>query len=392
MSEVPRSQVVAGETARIWVSFICYTISTSMTGPLIGLHAYRLGASASEIGVIYGIAALTTFLTRLPLASLQHRLGSKSLIRAGVITNSTSLILYAVAPSTPYMYIASGLRGVGFASFHPPALSEAVRLSGNNQQLGWIMTAPPLGMTLGPLLSSTLLAILGVRLEPSLAYSYTFMVGAALSGIAFFTPSGGEDPHGRGSLGMAELSRLLSREMMLLVSSRFLLSYVVGAITAMLPIYLVEKSIMSEPEVPLLFAWASLFNVLGRPLSPLLKSPTRGMMASSILITATGMLFITPALPTIYSAMALYGLSLGLFIPSSLLAVQSLTDGSSLTMGIAILTLSIDIGSSLGSFGAGVLRGWVETDWIISISAAVAGVGSLLLVKRFMPKGSRASV
>ncbi len=379
---------MAGQTGRLWASFLCYTISTSMTGPLIGLYAYRLGASPGEIGVIYGIAALTTFLTRLPLASLQSRLGSKFLIRAGVITNSTSLLLYALSPSIPFMFVASGLRGIGFASFHPPALSEAVRLSGNNQRLGWVMTAPPLGMTLGPLLSSTLLAFLRVRLEPSLAYSATFMAGAALSGIAFFAPSGGEDPQGRRPLGMSELSKLMSRDMMLLISSRFLLSYVVGAITAMLPIYLVERSIMSEPEVPLLFAWASIFNVLGRPLSSLLKSPTRGMMASSILITATGILFLAPALPTIFSAMALYGLSLGLFIPSSLLAVQSLTEGASLTMGIAVLTLSIDLGSSVGSFGAGVLRGWVETDWIISLSAVVAGMGSLLLMRRFMLKGA----
>ncbi|GBC71147.1 hypothetical protein HRbin02_00926 [Candidatus Calditenuaceae archaeon HR02] len=359
-----------------------------MTGPLIGLYAYRIGASPSEIGVIYGVAALTTFLTRLPLASLQHMLGSKSLIRAGVVTNSTSLLLYALSPSIPFMYIASGLRGIGFASFHPPALSEAVRLSGNNQRLGWVMTAPPLGMTLGPLLSSMLLAILRAKFEPSLAYSYTFMVGAALSGIAFFAPSGGENPHNRRSIGMGELSRLLSRDMMLLVSSRFLLSYVVGAITAMLPIYLVEKSMMSEPEVPLLFAWASIFNVLGRPLSSLLKSPTRGMMASSTLIMTTGIFFLTPALPALYLGMALYGLSLGLFIPSSLLAVQSLAEGSSLTMGIAILTLSIDLGSSAGSFGAGVLREWVETDWIISVSAFAAGIGSLLLMRRFMLKST----
>ncbi|MEM0481384.1 MAG: MFS transporter [Nitrososphaerota archaeon] len=380
-----RSQVVVGQTARLWASFLCYTISTSMTGPLIGLYAYRLGASSSEIGVIYGIAALTTFLTRLPLASLQQRLGSKSLIRAGVITNSTSLLLYAFSPSIPYMYIASGLRGVGFASFHPPALSEAVRLSGNNQRLGWVMTAPPLGMTLGPLLSSTLLTLLGARLEYSLTYSSAFMIATALSAIAFFAPSGGDDTHVGHPARMGELSKLLSRDMVLLVSSRFLLSYVVGAVTAMLPIYLVEKSIMSEPEVPLLFAWASMFNVLGRPLSSLLKSPTRGMMASSILITVVGILFLSPALPTLFAGMALYGLSLGLFIPSSLLVVQSLIGDSSLTMGIAILTLAIDIGASSGSFGTGVLKEWVETEWILSISAVLAGVGSLLLMRRFMP-------
>ncbi|MEM2067932.1 MAG: MFS transporter [Nitrososphaerota archaeon] len=381
-----RYQLQIGQTARLWVSFLCYTLSTSMTGPLIGLYAHRLGASSSEIGVVYGLAAFTTLLTRLPLASLQRRLGSRLLIRVGVLANSASMIAYAFSPSINYMYLASGLRGIGFASFHPPALSEAVRLSSNNQRLGWVMTAPPMGMSLGPLLSSSLLAFFNARFGYPLLYILTFLTSAALSGIAFFTPARGEEHHLGEPTQTRDLARLLSSHMVRLVTSRLLISYVVGAITAVLPVFLVEKSIMSEPEVPLLFAWASMFNVLGRPLSSFLKSPVHGIIASPILITITGMLFLNSSTPTLYLGMALYGLALGLFIPSSLLMVQSLVEKSSLTMGIALLTLAIDLGASLGSMGAGIMREFIETELTLSVSAIAAGLASLLLSTRFAAK------
>lgn len=376
-----RSQEALGEMGKLWTSFFCYTVSTSMSAPLIGLQALRLGASATEIGAIYGLAAFTTLLTRLPLASLQSRLGSQSLIRIGVLTNSASLITYALSPTIHYMFIASGLRGIGFASFHPPVLSEAVRISGGGHRLGWVMTSPPIGMSLGPLISSATLSLFSPKLGIGQAYTLTFLVGAALSGVAFLTPVRSTESQSRVVRVREEFAKMLDREMMILVATRFMVSYVVGAVTAFLPVLVVEANIASEAQVPLLFAWSSLFNVLGRPLSALLKSPTRGMMASSILITLSGALFHYSNVTTIYAAMSLYGLSLGLFIPSSLMFVQSINKGSSLTLRIAFLTLALDLGASVGSFGTGFLRAFVGIDVALASTALLLGLLSTLTTR-----------
>ncbi|MCS7146188.1 MAG: MFS transporter [Nitrososphaerota archaeon] len=372
------------EAVRLWTSFLCYTVSTSMSAPLIGLQAYRLGATSSEIGIVYGLAAMTTFLTRLPLASLQSRIGSRHLIRVGVITNSASLLTYALSPTIHYMYLASCLRGVGFASFHPPALSEAVRLSRDGRQLGWVMTSPPMGMTLGPILSSSLLGLLSESLDQGQAYGVVFLVGASLSGIAFFAPSEGVDSGDGGEFDSARFYGLFSKEFMLLVFSRLMVSYVVGAVTAVLPVYLVERRIMSEPEVPLLFAWASIFNVMGRPLSSFLRAPIRGLMASSILIILMGLLILRPSLFALYVGMSLYGLSLGLFIPSSLLMVQSINPNSSLTLRIALMTLAIDLGSGIGSSFTGILREYLETEVALACSAILCGILSLVMTQQII--------
>lgn len=362
-----------------WVSFLSYTISTSMTAPLIGLHAHSLGASSAEIGVIYGIAALTTFIARLPLASLQTSLGSKFLIKAGVVTNSVSLLTYAFSPSYQYMYLGSILRGVGFASFHPSALSEAVRLSGRQDRLGWMMTAPPLGMSLGPAVSSALLTLFNELFDLRLAYFLVFLCGAGFSGAALLVSSMQEETENLNPSQPMSLSKLLEKDMLLLVSSRLVLSYVVGAITAILPVFIVRSHILSEPEVPLLFSWGSVFNMLGRPLSSLLKSPFRGILAGSISMTISGIFLLNANTMAVYAAMAFYGLALGFYIPSSLLMVQSLISSSQLTLGIAVLTLAIDLGASLGSFGTGILMQKIDTALLLSASAVFSGLLSLLL-------------
>jgi len=376
---VSEYQIATKDLARLWLSFLCYTISTSMSGPLIALHAHNLGASPSEIGIIYGIAAATTFVSRLPLASLQAKVGSQLLIRAGVFVNSVSLLVYTLSPTFRYMYLGSFLRGIGFASFHPPMLSEVVRLSGKQQRLGWVMTAPPIGMSLGPVVSSVLLSLFNDILGRSHAYGAVFLSGACLSGLASLLPSRGDEGGELNVTQRADISKILERDMVLLVSSRLVLSYVIGAVSATLPIYVVKGGILPENEVPLVFAWSSIFNVLGRPLSSTLRSPFRGILAGSVSMTIAGVLFLNTDLVSIYGAMAFYGLALGLYIPSSLLMVQILMSGTQLTMGIAVLTLAIDLGTSLGGFGTGLLMESLDAAPLLAISATVAGLASLLL-------------
>jgi predicted MFS family arabinose efflux permease len=78
--------------------------------------------------------------------------------------------------------------------------------------------------------------------------------------------------------------------------------------------------------------------------------------------------------------MPLYGIAVGLFIPSSLITLQSLVPPSHLTIGIAVLTLGLDLGSSMGSLASGLLLSLAELDIIIPATSAVAGLASAILV------------
>jgi len=377
-------RALSSPAARLWLSLLCYTVSTSMSAPLIGLQAYRVGASPGEIGAIYGVAALTTFLSRLPMAALEPRLGSGVLIKLGVLANSASLTAYALAPSVSFMYLAGLLRGLGLASFHPSALSEAVRVSGGSSSLGWVMTSPPLGMSLGPVISSAVLIILSQTTDERMGHSAAFLMGAIFSGLALMAPGGGSGYRVRGGF-----SALLNREMALLVSSRFLVSYAAGAVNAILPVLLVERRLAAEAHVPLIFAWSSVFNVLGRPLSTRVGG-LASLTLSSALMAAAGVLLLPQRFPLVLAGMALHGLSLGLFIPSSILVIQGIGASYSLTFRIAVLTLAIDLGSGIGSASSGAFSEVVEPGAVLAVSVLFAGAGTLpltrLLSERFSPR------
>lgn len=368
----------------MWAVFIGYTVSASMTAPIIGLYAYRLGATPGQVGAYYATIAITTFVSRLPLASLSKSRPSLNLTRLGLILNLTSLFVLILSPSLSVIYLGCSLRGLGFGSFHPSALSEAVRIAGSSadreKRLGLIMTAPPIGMSIGPLLSSLILAGYPVGTRFIDQYTAVFVVAAVISGAAAAIPGGAAVGDVEDSGGPSSWRQLFSRELALLLSSRFILSYVIGTISSFLPILVVQRGIVPEHEIPILFSVSSVFNILGRPLSAKIGGAYKSLLASSLLIASTAPLLYIKSQWSLYSAMPLYGIAVGLFIPSSLIALQSLVPPSHLTIGIAVLTLGLDLGSSMGSLASGLLLSLAELDIIIPATSAVAGLASAILV------------
>jgi MFS family permease len=368
---------------RFWTVFIGYTVSSSMTAPIIGLYAYRLGASASEVGAYYAVIAVTTFASRLPLASLVKSLGTKNLTRLGLLLNSASLAFFTLTASPSLLFIGCVLRGLGFAGFHPSALSEAVRIAGltpeRERRLGLIMTAPPIGISIGPVISSLILSQYGAPSESTAPYTAVFLIGAILSSVVVPLASGGTKTAIEERVD-EPLSRLFTKPFTLLISSRFILSYVIGTVSSFLPILLVEQEILPEHEIPILFAVSAAFNVLGRPISSRIGGASQALLVSSLLTTATAPLIFLQTQWSLYASMALYGLGVGLFIPSSLITLQSLVPPSQLTMGIAFLTLGLDLGSGAGSLFTGLFTRFADLSEIIPATLAVAGLLSAATV------------
>ncbi len=373
-----------------WTVFIGYTVSSSMTAPIIGLYAYRLGYTASQVGAYYAVIAVTTFASRLPLASLVKSLGAKNLMRFGLLLNSASLAFFTLTASPSLLLIGCVLRGLGFASFHPSALSEAVRIAGQTtereRRLGVIMTAPPIGMSIGPIISSLILSQYGASSESTAPYTAVFLIGAILSGVVVTLASGGAKI---AEERVEPLNKLFTRPFTLLISSRFILSYVIGTVSSFLPILLIEREILPEHEIPILFAVSAAFNVLGRPLSSRIGGANRALLVSSLLITATAPLIFLQTQWSLCASMALYGLGVGIFIPSSLITLQSFVPPSQLTMGIAFLTLGIDLGSGAGSLFTGLFISFADLSEIIPATLAVAGLLSAAAVVMLGPPDRR---
>ncbi len=86
-------------------------------GPLYALvQVDRLSLSMAEIGVIGILAAVATTLSCLAWGSMADRRGSIPVMRIGSALGFVSIVLYAVAPSVIYLWVAAIIVGVANAA------------------------------------------------------------------------------------------------------------------------------------------------------------------------------------------------------------------------------------------------------------------------------------
>jgi len=370
-------QLFSGKMMALWLSFISFTLATFMTQPFIGLYALKLGAEPMLVGVIYAAHTFTALVSRMPFAWLSAKVGRERMIMSGLLMSSVGMVTYALSTSPLHMVLGSMLRGIGFSSFHPSALSLSVDSGeegvNRTKSVSYVLTAPPLGMTIGPALGAAFFAVGG--------YQVIFLAGAAIAALGstrllhvYERPSADVQEAGR-------FREVFSKNMLLIMFSRLVISYAMGAAIAFLPVLASRGLNLHEVEISLLFTLWGMFNFLGRPVSGYLAGrlgESRVIMLSIILLSSGSLLFsfIHPAL--LWIGMAFSGLGLGLFLPSSVVFVANIVPAGVRTMGLALLTTMMDVGTTLGSFGSGLISSSFGFQEVFGVAAAISISGTAI--------------
>lgn len=327
--------------------------TAQMTMPVIGLYSSLvLRADPFTVGLIYGSAALTAFVFRIPAALMTRGIGEKKTMVLGLGASSLGLVIYGVATRPDHMIVGSLVRGLGSAFFFPAALTtvyeEAGEGKGGAKNLGYMLTGPAMGMTLGPVFGAASLTLVG--------YQQTFYTAAVIS-IAGTTLTALTDQHQKEN-GQASFTVLKNPRFISLLVSRLLINYVTGTIAAFLPLMAYQMLGYSEAVVLLLFTAAAFTNLLSRVLmgSAATKiGPDNYVALGSFIISvaASFLIFANEALT--WTSMILYGFGMGVFVLGSIYVGGMIIPPSMRTVGFAFLTLMIDLGASMGNFFSGIL-------------------------------------
>ncbi|MDJ0270581.1 MAG: MFS transporter [Aigarchaeota archaeon] len=363
-----------------WLTFLSFTLSTFMVSPYLSIYAQTLGADLIMVGVIYAVATFTTLVSRIPAARLAGKVGEELMIGSGLVLTATGMITYAVATSPLVLILGSFLRGLGFGIFHPSALTLSVETEEGEvsqpKTVGYVLTAPPIGMTIGPLI--------GVSLISAGSYKLLFITGAVVSLLGAFQmlarKKGDNNPI------QSSQKPILSRRMAYMMFGRFVLSFSAGAFLAFLPLLAVASMKFSEWEVGLLFMITGAANVVGH----LVSGHMIGRIgAAHVAVLSLAMMSVSGALLSVanpalaWIAAALYGLAQGLFIPSSVFYVANIVPAEQRTMGLAYMT-SMDVGSTAGSFGSAIVSDTFGLSSVFMMASLVSasGAGALLASSR----------
>lgn len=332
----------------------------NMVKPFLGLYALETGGGLLLVGVVYAANPLASFAVRIPGAALSNKYGKRNILASGLALHGVGLLLYSTSTSPSVLILSALIQGTGFGLFHPVMLSAMTQSKfGHLKQeevVAYISTSVAVGQTLGPAIGSFAIILGGFRtlffaaglanLTP-IILCYAALKQEAGSGAAKFLRKG-------------VLSNIFRKDFIVLLYSRTSFSYVQGAIVTFLPLFAADRFQLSKTDIGLLFTFAAIFNFIARPLvgqiafrfgEKILIQIGCAQVAAAALVTA-----FAPHPSFLWLTAALYGMSLGFFVPSSILYVGKMFPSDIRTISMAFLTIMIDAGQSMGSAAsAGIL-------------------------------------
>jgi MFS family permease len=89
----------------IGIALLCWGMGEGLFAYLQPLYLEQLGADSVQIGVVFGIAAVSMTITHIPAGALSDRIGRKRVMTAGWISGLLSTIVMYLAPNLPFFVI-----------------------------------------------------------------------------------------------------------------------------------------------------------------------------------------------------------------------------------------------------------------------------------------------
>lgn len=350
-----------------WMSF-AFFVGWQAVSPIFPLYALELGASLAEVGWIMGSLSLTTLLTKIPFGAAARKRRIWPFISSAYVVHILSFTLLYLAKSAHVLAPILVMYGLSSASFGPIIASTALNLAPPGKRgkvSGRYYFSIGMAMVIGPALGSVLLKTFNFKtifivLTIFPASGLLTLAALASSGELEATETRWKDLEGSNINSVLHLFEVLKRREVLTLCLATVLFFVAdGVFGVVFPIYGARELLMPPFLVAVLFAILGGSNALMRiPIGSISdrigrKKPLMIGFALSALAFAT----LALAHSFIYLAlgMLIYGVAWGVRVPPSSALLTDTQPPEDLSVAIAALWTSADIGGAVGRAIAGSL-------------------------------------
>jgi len=373
---------------KLLLPIVLISLPFGAIGSFLPLYAHSLGASAFEVGVVYGAFSLAGLVCR-PLVGVGvDRLGREQFVIAGMVAYTLSFAMFSLLDGVTMLVLARVLQGVASAAFWV-ALSV---LAGDWSEgglrgalFGALNQALNIGMALGTVLSYGLIAYMGIQS----GWRWTMAAYALVSVCALllmlrWLPRGvglsgrGEPADKRPALDKRGV-RVLSEVLLVLL----VLSSCYSMITPLLLVYLEERFGVSEFVIGLAYAPAAVVYALapaylGRLSDRWGRRPVicLGLLSSGLVACFFPL---APSLWVLSLAWLVEALCSSAAVPAQDALVSDLTGGSVRGRAYGVYAATTGLGSTVGPPLGGWLYDHVSMAAPFWVNAVVLVLGALAL-------------
>ncbi|MEQ1833314.1 MAG: MFS transporter [Candidatus Eisenbacteria bacterium] len=348
-----RSLAVALVTLGTFTDLLAYSIAV----PVLPDLTRRMGASPATIGFLFASFGVTLLSVSIPMGAISDRVGRRLPLVFGMIVLSRSTLLFAYAPSLPWLFAARMLQGaadaitwgVGFA-----LVADLYGVSERGRVMGLVMSGSNLGFMLGPSIGGWLYETGGPEL-PFVLVSVIAAAGAA--GFLLLRPA--SPVAAREPVPFSRLIRVRAIAICAVVVA--VASATFAMYEPVLALYLSSALDLSPSRIGLVFGVAALASAVMHPVYGRLADRYGGGRLMLI-----GLLAAAAVMPAMAHAETYWG-------AQSLFLLQVVTLGMVVTPS---LTFMAEAGARAGASSVGVSYGLYNFAWGCGLlgGPAVGGV------------------
>jgi DHA1 family solute carrier family 18 vesicular amine transporter 1/2 len=359
--------------------------------PILPTYASSLGASQTQIGLLFGSYAVVLFIATPIFGALSDRIGRRTPMLWGLIVLAAATVLFAFAQEYWMLVVARSLQGLAAAVTWTSGLALLADLYPSEERgkaMGIALSGQAAGILLGPTIGGWMYQLGGYKLP--------FLFAAALAIIdgllrIFLLRDLPENKSGK---FLSSFSLLRNRNLLLISGIVIIGAAVPSVLEPTLPLHLHEKFNAEPGLIGMLFAIPTLAYGLSTYWIGKLSSKigyTRAAMLGLVMVALSMPLSALPNSMWMQAAsLALLGVSMGMVLAPCLPALADISEKSGLpSYGItfAIYNTAYSFGMMIGPITSSVLTENIG----LKLSYLTVGFVALLYMFILLPSFRRSA-
>mgnify|MGYP000723324245 CR=1 FL=1 len=327
--------------------------------PFLPIHAKSLGATQSEIGLLFASYSIALFIGTPIFGALADRVGRKKLLVSGLSILTATTIVYSLSTSFWMLIIARSLQGLAAAipwTAGLALLAEAFPVTEQGKAMGIALSGQAAGILLGPPMGGWLFEAGG--------YSCPFFTAGAIALLSTFLCAMllQKITEKKAKSVISPFKILRHRQILIISGSAVIGAATFASIEPTLPIHLnadlnLSPGIIGSMFVIMTLAYGTTSPIIGAVsirLGPI-KTIMIGIVMAAIMLPLNALTL------TVWSQvifLALLGISLGMILTPSLPKLAEISrnlGGMSQGLTFAVYNTAYSLGMMLGPLIAGSL-------------------------------------
>ncbi len=363
---------------------IAIFLASTTIQPILPLYITEKGTTTLELGIIISLLSFVAIAAKIPLGILAEKIGRWPIIPAVTIGQTTSLLLYSLAPDPTWFYPIRIFHALTLAAFAPTALTITQDLAPPDKRgttMGAFLTSVGVATTLGPFLCTFLVNYVN--------YAQVFQIASIIPLIGLIpfllirhksshTPS----PRKKDPSLLTSLKAIISsRNMLVLSYLRLTFSFTYAFFITLFAIYAENTLLLIPTLISLLFAIKGATNMLSRFPSGKLADKISHRWPLILAFTLLTITFLTISetgnIHLLILSMVIYGIAHGIRAVTEWSMLGECAPSEAGNIATAYLSTMFNVGSALGAVAAGALTIILNAQTIFKLASIITFSGVL---------------